>query len=87
MTGSNSNNNRNNNVAPSPAVVVTPAAPDTTALDVFVTPNNPNTMKPEHNATSATQASKRSISCTLNFYAGPSTKAEIDAIKVTKIKC
>jgi hypothetical protein len=77
MVGSN----WNNNAVPSPALLVSPST-NTAAPDVFVIPAA-NTMAPEHNAPGTAQEINPSVSSTPDV-GGPSTAAELDALKVTK---
>jgi hypothetical protein len=85
MIGSNSNN------AAAPNILVTPAANTTAVTNVVATPVADtavpvaNTAAQELNAPAGTeQQSSPSVSCTLTYVSGPSTTAELDAVKVTK---
>jgi hypothetical protein len=75
MVGSNSNNAAAPNVPP---------ATNTAAPNVLVTPIV-NIAAPEIIAAVGTaQRSTASVTCTLTYVGGPSTAAELDAVKVTK---
>jgi hypothetical protein len=71
--------NSNNAVAPN-----VPPAANTAAPNVLVTPVA-NIAALEINAAEGTvQRSTPSVTCTLTYVGGPSTAAELDAVKVTK---
>jgi hypothetical protein len=77
MVGSNSNNT---------AAPKVPPAANTAAPNVLVTPVA-NITAPEINAVAGTaQRSTPSMTCTPTYVGGPSTAAELDAIKVTKLR-
>jgi hypothetical protein len=75
MVGSKSNNAAAPNVPP---------AANTAAPNILVTPVA-NIAAPEINAAAGTmQQSTPSMTCTPTYISGPSTAAELDAVKVTK---
>jgi hypothetical protein len=86
MVGSNSNNATVPNVPPAAntAAPNVPLATNTTAPNVLVTPVANITASEINAAAGTAQQSTPSMSCTPTYIGGPSTAAELNAVKVTK---